>query len=189
MKNRDTADSPLSSVASPLGSVRRQYSDDDKTVALVFYDACKANLSKAARLSQIPRNTLRRWVSERTVAVLEEQEEAPPSVATATLERGVESVAKTSKGEVLKLWEGLRDSCFKDLKAARLEAQFRDLVAAAKIATDMRLTLRGTYDDEDIEDLLAEFVAIVKKHVTDEPTQAALSEELRRSADRRRERT
>lgn len=179
---------------------RRQYSDQDKAAALAFYDACKANLAQAARLSQIPRNTLRRWVSERELGALDEieEEEEPreeqgvedgePGVELATLATPISKVA-TSKGEVLRLWEELRDSCFKDLKAARLEASFRDLVTAAKAATDMALTLRGTYDDDDIEELLAEFVAVVKKHVTDEHTQAQISEELRRAAQRRSERT
>lgn len=168
---------------------RRQYSDQDKAAALAFYDACKANLAQAARLSQIPRNTLRRWVSERELGALGEiEEEEEPGVELATLATPISKVA-TSKGEVLRLWEELRDSCFKDLKAARLEASFRDLVTAAKAATDMALTLRGTYDDDDIEELLAEFVAVVKKHVTDEHTQAQISEELRRAAQRRSERT
>ncbi len=176
--------------------MRRQYSDQDRAAALAFYDACKGNLAQAARLSQIPRNTLRRWVSERELGALGEIEEAEeqdveeeePGVELATLATPISKVA-TSKGEVLRLWEELRASCFKDLRAARLEASFRDLVTAAKAATDMALTLQGTYDDDDIEELLAEFVAVVKKHVTDEHTQAQISEELRRAAQRRSERT
>ena len=175
--------------------MRRQYSDQDKAAALAFYDACKSNLTQAARLSQIPRNTLRRWVSERELGALGEIEEGEElgveeegqGVELATLATPSMRVA-TPKGEVLRLWEELRESCFKDLKAARLEASFRDLVTAAKIATDMSQALRGTYDDDDIEELLAEFVAVVKKHVTDEHTQAQISEELRRAARKRSER-
>lgn len=166
---------------------RRQYSEDDKAAGLAFYDACKGNLTQSARLSQIPKNTLRRWVSERELTKITSVEDVE-GVAVATFATPPSKVA-TPKSEVLARWEELRDACFADLKAARLEAQFRDLVAAAKIATDMALTLRGTYDDDDIEELLAEFVAAVKKHVKDEPTQAALSEELRRTAQRRRDRT
>lgn len=169
---------------------RRQYSDQDKAAALAFYDACKKNLTQAARLSQIPKNTLRRWVSERELAEMVGAEEEE-GVATATLATPPSKVAtpgSTPKGEVLRQWEKLRDDCFEDLKAARLEAQFRDLVAAAKVSTDMVLTLRSTYDDDDIEELLAEFVAVVKKHVTDEQTQAKISEELQRAAERCRDR-
>lgn len=190
-------------MATPKGG-RRQYSEQDKAAALAFYDAARGNLSQASRLSNVPRQTLQRWVSERTVAQIGEQkapaeEEVELDEGAASLDEGAASRALralstgtalraggTSKGEVLRRWEELRDACFEDLKVARIEASFRDLVTAAKAATDMALLLRGTYDDEDIEELLAEFVSIVKKFVKDETTQAAIAEELRRAATSRR---
>jgi len=180
---------------------RRQYSSEDQAAALAFYDAARGNLSQAARLSNVPRQTLQRWVSERTVVQLGEQK-SPPEGGSGEDQEGAASRALralstgtalraggSSKGEVLRLWEELRTACFEDLKAARLEATFRDLVMAAKAATDMVLLLKGTYDDDDIEELLAEFVSIVKKHVTNEETQTAIAEELQRAARSRRERS
>lgn len=187
---------------SQVSGARRQYSEGDKAAALAFWDASRGNLSQAARLANVPRGTLRRWVSEREFASKEEEtgeeagvsgEEAgataplrPPFFTGAT---APSTSAKSAKGEVLRRWEELRDACFEDLGVARIEASFRDLVTAAKAATDMALLLRGTFDDDDIEELLAEFVSIVKKHVKDETTQAAIAEELRAAATSRRERS
>ena len=175
---------------------RRQYSDNDKAAALAFYDASRGNLSQAARLSNVPRQTLQRWISERSFEASQEgpqedqSEETAASRALRALDTGTAPrAAGTKKGEVLRLWEELRDACFKDLKVARTEASFSDLVTAARAATTMVLTLQGTYDDDDIEELLTEFVAAVKKFVPDEATQEAISQELRRAAERRRERT
>lgn len=171
---------------------RRQYSDSDRDAALAFYDAARGNLSQAARLSDVPRQTLQRWVSQRESDIeaekeaFEEEDTAEFAADRAPLSTA-EYRAGRSKGEVLERWEKLRDRCFKELQVAFREASFRDLVTAAKAATDMVINLRGTYDDDDIEELLGEFVAAVKKFVPDEQTQAQISEELRRLARRRSE--
>ena len=139
----------------------RQYTEEEKAVALAFLKQFRGNYQKAARKTGIPWTTIQAW-------------DKGVGVNTATNENSLHK-----KGELAALWEEEAQAALAEAAKKRVDASYYQLIAAAGIATDKVNNLRekDALTDED----LARFASALESAVADadEETQARITDALR----------
>ncbi len=146
----------------------KAYSEDDRATALAFLEANKGNLSKTARQTGISRNTIRYWSS-----------------GGAINDKTVES-STHKKGDLAGLWEREAEAALEQATGIRSagDANYRDLITAAAIATDKARTLRGTITIGEAQELLAEILTSIERNVADGSALKRIADDIRGAARR-----
>lgn len=146
----------------------RKYSEDDRATALAFLEANKGNLAKTARQTGVSRNTIRYWAQ-----------------GGAINEKTVES-STHKKGDLAALWEAEAQAALEQATGIRDsgDANYRDLITAAAIATDKVRTLRGTITLDEAGELLAEILTSIERNVTNGDALRKIAEDIRAAAGR-----
>lgn len=145
---------------------KRQYTEDDKAVALAFLDSNNGNLDRTAKTTGIPRNTLRRWKLGEGVT------------------EPVSNLRHQKRDTLLSLWEGQAQAALEDANVARDEANYAQLMMGAGLATDKILALKkfDAVTPERLESVFTELDTALDTYVTDPHARQKIADELKRIA-------
>ena len=106
-------------------SLYRQYSDDDKAVALAVLEVNKGDYSRTARQCNVPRQHLQRWVRGEGV------------------NDAVQEIVQGKRGDLANRFEARAHEFLDAVTPEKIaEAGLRDLMTSAAIATDKMRLLR-----------------------------------------------
>lgn len=147
-------------------AAKRSYTEAEKATALAFLSSFRGNYQKAARRTGIPWTTIRDW--DKGIGSNDD----------------IADIRQEKEGELADLFEGEVRAIFTLLDAKRKEANYYQLLSAARIASERAQALResSAITEEDIVELFTQFEEIVRANVEDEGAKERITAGLRELA-------
>jgi hypothetical protein len=112
-----------------VGKPKREYTEDDRAVALAYLAANNGNKRKTAKDCQVPRSTLQRWIDGEGIS------------------KDVPAKTEKKKGDLADIFEKMAYEALEYAGVAIGDATYLQLMTGAAIATDKMNTLRGLPSD------------------------------------------